>query len=194
MLRFEDRRVGKTVKRHDKRLDELEESIASVARSYDDGLFRNDSEYLSAIAKLYVEYNHMIKTALVRNNTAHVCRCANVKTAVMKALDSQNLVLFGETPMGCTSEDERIFVEADFNSEIVFDAIPMACAEQERVVSADECQDDKESDIPMEICSDEAVSEKRRRETKPRVLPEQRERKQGNGGGRCSSGCEGRGN
>ena len=169
MLRFDDQRAGKAVKRHDKRLDELEASIASVTRSYDDGLFRNDSEYLSAIAKLYVEYNHMIKTARVRNNTAHVCRSASVKTAIMKALDGQNTVLFGEAPMDCTTEDGSIFVEADFNSEIVFDAIPMECEEQENVVCTVKCQGHQESDIPMEICSNEAVSEKRRQETKQRV-------------------------
>ena len=57
MLRFDDQRSGKDVQPRDKRLDDLETSIVNTMKSYSDGLFMNDVEYLSAIAKLYVEYD-----------------------------------------------------------------------------------------------------------------------------------------
>ena len=171
MLRFDAQRSGKEVLQRDKRFDELEKSISSVMSSYGAGLFRNDSEYLSAIAKLYVEYNHKIKTARFRNSTSFLTRVEKVRDAVVKALDDQNLVVFGEAPTDSTredDEDERVFVEADFNTEIIFDATQL-CEEQQSVVCDVECQVGQESDIPMEICNEEVISEKRRHETKPAV-------------------------
>ena len=170
MLRFDTQRSGKDVQPRDKRLDDLETSIVNTMKSFDEGLFRNDSEYLSAIAKLYVEYNHKIKTARLQNSTALVRRVAHVRDAVMKALDNQNLVVFGEAPTDDAredDEDERVFVEADFNTEIIFDATQL-CEGQQVVVHDVECQVGQETDVPMEICT-EVVSEKRRHETKPAV-------------------------
>ena len=171
MLRFDAQRSGKDVQPRDKRLDDLEKSIANTMKSYGEGLFRNDAEYLSTIAKLYVEYNHKIKTARLQNNTALVRRVSHVKDAVMKALDDQNLVVFGEAPTddACEDdEDDHVFVEADFNTEIIFDATQL-CEEQQGVVHDVECQGGQDSDVPMEICTEEVVSEKRRHETKPAV-------------------------
>ena len=94
-----------------------------------------------------------------------------MRDAVVKSLDDQNLVVFGESPMNnaCEDdEDERVFVEADFNTEIIFDATQL-CEEQQSVVHGVECQVGQESDVPMEICTEEVVSEKRRHETKPAV-------------------------
>ena len=91
----------------------------------------------------------------------------------MKALDGQNIVVFGEdASVDCAGEDEHPFVDADFNSEIVFDSTPMLLEEQQNVVQTVECRVDPESDIPMEICSEGTVSEKRRQETKPRRCDE----------------------
>ena len=95
MLRFDVQRSGKDFQPRDKRLDDLETSIAKTMKSEMDGLFRNDAEYLSAIAKLYVEYNHKIKTVRFRNNMALVQRVADVKNSVLKAIEEQNLVIFG---------------------------------------------------------------------------------------------------
>ena len=173
MLHFDDQRAGKLIKRHDKRLDVLEALIARVVRNYDEGLFGNDAEYLGAIAKLYVEYNQKIKTARFRNNTALVRRVSSVKNAVIKALDDQNLIVFGEdVTVDCTGEDERVFVEADFNSEILFDAAPTSCDEQQNVVDTVMRNVDQESDVPMEICSEDVTSDKKRNETKPRACSE----------------------
>ena len=169
MLRFDAQRSGKDVQPHDKRLDDLETSLEKTMKSNSDGLFQNDAEYLSAIAKLYVEYNYKVKTARVRNNTALVRRVGDVKNAVLKALDEQNHVIFGGTPSDCSCEDDQVFVEADFNSEIVFDAIPTSFDEQQNIVNVVECPVDQEADTPMEICSEEVVSEKWRQETKPRA-------------------------
>ena len=173
MLRFDAQRSGKDVQTRDRRLDDLETSIEKTMKSDAEGLFRNDAEYLSAIAKLYVEYNHLIKTARFRNNTALVRRVGDVKDAVLKALDDQNHIVFGEDASSHhVGEVERVFVDADFNSEIVFDTTPMLCDEQQNVINHVECQFDHESDVPMEICSEEVVSGKLRQETKQRVCDE----------------------
>ena len=53
--------------------------IANAMKSLDDGLFRNDSEYLSAISKAYVENNHILKAGRVRNNTNALRHTVDVK-------------------------------------------------------------------------------------------------------------------
>ena len=170
MLRFDAQRSGKDVQPRDRRLDDLEASIANSMKSNADGLFRNDAEYLSAIAKSYVEYNHWIKAARFRNNTALIRRVGDVKDAVLKALDDQNLVVFGEDVSTDTAgEVERVFVDADFNSEILFDATPTLSEGRDDVVHAVVYPVNRESDVPMEICPEEVVSDKRHNETKPRV-------------------------
>ena len=142
-------------------------------KSNADGLFRNDAEYLSAIAKSYVEYNHWIKAARFRNNTALIRRVGDVKDAVLKALDDQNLVVFGEDVSTDTAgEVERVFVDADFNSEILFDATPTLSEGRDDVVHAVVYPVNRESDVPMEICPEEVVSDKQRLETKPGVCDE----------------------
>ena len=171
MLRFDAQRSGKDVQTRDRRLDDLETSIAKTMKSDAEGLFRNDAEYLSAIAKLYVEYNHKIKTARFQNSTRFLSRVEKVRDAVLKALEDQNLVLFGEAqtdPAREDDEDHGFFVEPDFNSEILFDANQLR-EDQQSVVHEAGCQVRKDSDVPMEICSDEVVSEKLRQETKPAV-------------------------
>ena len=84
MLRFNDQRAVKTVKQQDKRMDELVRGIENLMGSYDRGLFTNDSQYLSAVAKLYVEYNHKLKTARLRHNMAFINRVTHVKNAVFE--------------------------------------------------------------------------------------------------------------
>ena len=166
MLRFDNQRAGKTVKQSDKRFDVLEGSISSVMKSYEEGLFRNDAEFLSSIAKLYVEYNHRVKTELFRNYTAFVTHVANVKNAVLKALEDQNHVILGEESIDPTGEDQGAFVEADFQSEIVFDTSLISGGEQNFDDQA-ENHAEQAPEVPMEICPEE-ISDKRRRVTKPR--------------------------
>ena len=94
---------------------------------------------------------------------------------MVKSLDDQNLVVFGESPMNnaCEDdEDERVFVEADFNTEIIFDATQL-CEEQQSVVHGIECQVGQESEVQMEIYTDEVISEKRRHETKPAICDDE---------------------
>ena len=115
-----------------------------------------------------VEYNHKIKTARFRNNTALIGRVTKVRDAVVEALDNQNRFVFGSEQSVSDAPLEPVFTEVDFNSETLLDAATPA--------ERDECGDNRESqmemnevsEVPMEIC-EETVSEKRCRETKPRV-------------------------
>ena len=63
----------------------------------------------------------------------------------------------------------RVFTEVDFDSEIVFNA--SAVAEDDEAGDDGEIQMniDEGTEVPMEICSDELDSYKRRQRTKPRV-------------------------
>ena len=170
MLRFDAQRSGKDFQPRDKRLDDLETSIAKTMKSESDGLFRNDAEYLSAIAKLYVEYNHKIKTARFRNNTALVRRVGNVKNAVMKALDDQNLAIFGRDE---TNDEERneddAFIDADFNTEILFDSNYQDSENDQPDGLGPERATSPWSEIPMDVCPEDLISEPRKEATKPRT-------------------------
>ena len=168
MLRFDAQRSGKAVQRRDKRLDDLEASIMSTMKSCGEGLFRDDAEYLGAIAKLYVEYNHKIKVARTRNSTNVLERVANVRDAVIKALDDQNLVIFGQDETGKIIIDDG-FVDADFNTEIIFDSNVQDYENDPRGSLGLERSTSPWSEIPMEVCSEEAVSEQRTVATKPRA-------------------------
>ena len=70
MLRFDAQRSGKDFQPRDKRLDDLETSLVNTMKSYGEGLFRNDVEFLSSIAKQNVEYSHKIKTERLQNSKA----------------------------------------------------------------------------------------------------------------------------
>ena len=166
LLRFNDQRSGKTVKRQNKRFEELESAISSAMRSYGEGLFRNDTEYLSAIAKLYVEYNHRVKTERFRNNTALLERVSKVKNAVVKALEDQNLVIFGDEIEERTGEDDDAFVDADFHSEILFDTT-LTLRDEEHIDDQSNAPAEQTPGVPMEMCPVE-ISDKRRRATKPK--------------------------
>ena len=168
LLRFNQQRTGKYVKRQNKRFEDLEKTIKNVMLSFDDGLYRNDSEYLSAISKVYVEYNYILKAERVRNNTNFLRHAEDVKKAVLKALDDQNNIIVGEELLASGSIEEPVFVEVDFNSEILFDTIPAPGDGEQSVVAPSLHPIDPESDVPMEICPDEEISTKRREETKPR--------------------------
>ena len=149
-------------------MDELERGIENVMRSYENGLFSTDSQYLGAVAKLYVEYNHKIKIARFRNNTALIGRVTEVKNAVLKALDDQNSFVIGSEQSMGDAPLEPVFTEVDFNSEILFDAATPAEVEQGEDLRESQMVMNEESEVPMEFC-DETVSEKRCQETKPRV-------------------------
>ena len=69
--KFEEQRLGKTVARKDRRLEELNRLVKNAIASFDDGMFDSDDEYLNAIAKLYVEYGHITKTQRTRNSEIH---------------------------------------------------------------------------------------------------------------------------
>ena len=168
MLRFDAQRSGKEVQQRDRRLDDLETSIAKTMRSNNDGLFRNDAEYLSAIAKLYVKYNHMVKTARFRNSTNVLNRVVKVRDAVVKALDDQNLVIFGldETGHEERNEDDR-FVDADFDTEIIFDLNGEGNENDGNSTLRLDRSASPPSEIPMELCPEDVISEKRRAVTKP---------------------------
>ena len=170
MLRFDDQRAGKNTKPNDTRFAELERRITQTMRSYNDGLFLNDVEYLSAIAKLYVEYNHKITVARIRNSTNVLNRVVEVKDAVIKALDDQNLVIFGQDEQRREerSKDDS-FVEADFTTEIIFDSNGLDNGNDRNHSLVLERSASPLSEIPMEVCSQELVSEKRRETTKPRA-------------------------
>ena len=165
MLRFNDQRAGKSVKWKDKRLDELEHGLASMMNSYENGLYSTDSQYLGEMAKLYVEYNHRIKTARFRNNTALIRRVDKVRDVVVKTLEDQNNIVVGEDPSTRDAPEEPVFTDVDFNSEIMFDAVTAA---EGREHGEKQIEINDESEVAMEICSEESVSEKRCHETKPR--------------------------
>ena len=169
MLRFDEQRLGKHAKRQNKRFEELEKGIAMAMKSYGEGLFRNDVEYLSAVSKVYVEYTHMLKAERVRNNTNLLKHAVDVKNAVMKALDEQNNIVVGEELFESRSIEECVFVEVDFNSEILFDANPEPNEDEQSVIVPILQTDGQGSEVPMEICSDNDISDKRREGTKPRA-------------------------
>ena len=108
MLRFNDQRAGKNIKPNDRHFAELERQITKTTRSYNDGLFLNDVEYLSAIAKLYVEYDHKLKIARIRSSMNVIDMVAEVRDTVIKALDEQNLVFFGEDDEKAKNETKTI--------------------------------------------------------------------------------------
>ena len=170
MLRFDAQRSGKDVQPRDKRLDDLETSLAKTMTSYGDGLFRNDVEYLSAIAKLYVEYNHKIKAARILNSTNVLNRVVKVRDAVVKALDDQNLVIFGqdETRTEERSEDDA-FVDADFNTEIIFDSNGQDHENDQSGTLVVEHSACPVSVIPMDVCPEEHISQPSRDEKKPQA-------------------------
>ena len=169
MLRFNDQRAGKNIKPNDRRLAELERQITKTTRSYNDGLFLNDVEYLSAIAKLYVEYNHKLKIARIRSSTNVLNGVAEVRDAVIKALDDQNLVIFGQDDEKARNEDDS-FVEADFATEILFNSNVLDNENDQNQSLVLERSASSPSEIPMEVCPEESVSEKRRGTTKPKAV------------------------
>ena len=169
MLRFNNQRVGKNTKPSDRRFDELEKSIANAMKSYNDGLFSNDVEYLSVVVKLYVEYNHKIKVERIRNNNGHLRRVVDLKNAVLKALDDQNFVIFDvEDAMRCGDDGDPSFIGADFNSEIQFDSVHDNCVDERRVNAHFEYSIIQASGAPMELCSEGNLTKPPRDVTKPR--------------------------
>ena len=50
--KFEEQRLGKTLVRRDRRLDELNRLVESAMASFDSGMFDSDIEHLNVIAKL----------------------------------------------------------------------------------------------------------------------------------------------
>ena len=169
LLRFNEQRTGKYVKRQNKRFEDLEKKITSVMRSFDDGLFRNDAEFLSTISKVYVEYNFILKSERVRNNINLLRHAGDVKDAVMKALDDQNNIIVGEERVESSSmEEEQGFIEVDFNSELVFDSTATGREYEPSVIVPIGPTMSQGSEVPMEICPDDDISFKRHEETKPR--------------------------
>ena len=171
VLRFDAQRSGKVVQQRDKRLDKLEASIAHTMKSYGNGLFGNDAEYLSAVAKLYVEYNHKVKTARTRNSTDVLKRVVDVRDVVVKALEDQNLVVFGEDEDEATNDagcEVSKYVDADFNTEILFDSNGDEHENDQCSSPEPERSPSPWSEIPMEICPEECPPERRREATKPR--------------------------
>ena len=167
MLRFEAQRTGQDVQHRDRRLDVLEKSIANTMKSYSEGLFRNDMEYLGSIAKLDVEYNHKIKTTRTRNSTSALTRVVKVRDSVLKALDEQNLVIFGQDETSEEGSEEDQFIDADFNTEILFDSNQQDFENEQSGTFAVEHMESPLSEIPMKVCHEETISEERRDVTKP---------------------------
>ena len=118
---FIQQRLGQLKKRSEKRLDELETALTNAMDSYMKGLFTTDIEYLSVIAKVYVEYNHNIKVMRHRTSIRFVESFKRIKEAVIESLEKQNTVIIDDE-----SQDEQHnncfdeFVCQDFNTEIVF--------------------------------------------------------------------------
>ena len=169
MLRFGEQRLGKSVKRKNKRFDELEKSLSSLMKSFDNGLFKNDVEYLSSVSKVYVEYNHILKEERVRHNTDILERVIGVKDAVMKALNEQNKVIVGDEQFASGSnEEEQGFVDVDFKSEILFDSFAAPTGEERNAPVSLGPTFCAWSGVPLEECSDGDISDKRRDVTKPR--------------------------
>ena len=121
--KFEEQRLGKVAVRKDRRLDELNRLVVNAMASFDDGLFKSDIEYLNAIAKLYVEYSHVTKTERMRTSLKYIRHSNVLKQAVIRALDEQNTFVLqdDETIEGTISCDGDGFIEADYESEILFD-------------------------------------------------------------------------
>ena len=112
----------------------------------------------------------MLKVERVRNNMAILRHAVDVKIAVMKALDDQNNIVIGEeTLTGSSTDEEHIFVEVDFNSEILFDENPAGGEVEQSVMIADSHPNEQGSDVLMEICTVDDISVKRHEETKPRA-------------------------
>ena len=61
----------------------------------------------------------------MRKNANLLLQAVDVKNAVMNVLESQNNIIIGEELFASSSIEEQVFVEADFNSEILFDTIPV---------------------------------------------------------------------
>ena len=106
----------------DKRLDSLERMITETMRSYQKNMFRNDMEYLNSIARLYVEYNHKLKCIRTQNNARILRNARQLKRDVFAVLDAQDDEDFVDLNLVEVADPRRDFVEADFNSEIVFNA------------------------------------------------------------------------
>ena len=118
--RFIDQRSGKNASAKDKRLVDLERLIAETMQSYEKGLFRNDLEFLNSIARLYVEYNHKLKSIRLRNNVRFQRYSRRMKQRVFSILNEQETNRFSDE----TDDDvaQQDYVEPDYNSEILFDA------------------------------------------------------------------------
>ena len=120
--KFEEQRLGKTVARKDRRLEELNRLVKNAMASFDDGMFDSDVDYLNAIAKLYVEYGHITKTQRARNSLKYIRHSNVLKLAVIRALEEQNtFVLHDETSEEALSSAVDCFVETNYESEIAFD-------------------------------------------------------------------------
>ena len=120
--KFEEQRLGKTVARKDRRLEELNRLVKNAIASFDDGMFDSDVDYLNAIAKLYVEYGHITKTQRARNSLKYIRHSNVLKQAVIRALEEQNtFALHDETSEEALSSAVDCFVETNYESEIAFD-------------------------------------------------------------------------
>ena len=78
-----------------------------------------------------------------------------------------NMVIFGEELIEPAGEDDGAFVDADFQSELLFDT---TLEPSEKLAHHDdqaEFHAERVPEVPMEICAEE-ISDKRRRVTKPR--------------------------
>ena len=122
--KFDEQRRGKVIQRTNRRLDELNRLVENVMASHDDGLFESDIAYLSAVAKLYVEYGHITKTERRRNSLRFIRHSNALKRAVINALEEHNTFALedDETSEEMLSSDADSFVETNYNSEILFDA------------------------------------------------------------------------
>ena len=93
-----------------------------------------------------------------------------MRDAVVKALDDQNLVIFGEDETRCEERGDDIsFIDADFNTEIIFysNRKDGEC-EQSGTLLVPHLSSQL-SEIPIEVCQEESISEQRRDATKPAV-------------------------
>ena len=137
-------------------------------KSYKEGLFSNDVEYLSVIAKLYVEYNHKLKIERIRTNSGPLRRVVDVKNAVIKALDDQNLVIFDVEVVTRGDDGKSTFIGVDFTSELQFDSAPHNCVDDHRSNSSFEHSIIQESGVPMELCFEDDLQKPPRNSTKPK--------------------------
>ena len=121
---FVQQRLGTLKRRPEKRLDELENSLVNAMNNYASGRFQSDIEYLSVVARVYVEYNHDIKMMRRRKSVALLEPFKHLKKAVIEAIERQDTIVLDDD-VETNEDDDGVsdFICHDYATEIEYNTV-----------------------------------------------------------------------